>query len=167
VQRGPFFATARRQVLRGRAAAGGGPIAAAARDCKNSLNHLKELMSPDKSGRRLPALVLALAVIAVPGGSAAEAQNLDRGKPAAKLFADNCASCHRSPRGLGKGRFSLTLYLFLQKHYASNSRSAWALSSYLASVDSGKGAPSRAAARRARTDVKAGASRPPMPVPAR
>jgi len=69
-------------------------------------------------------------------GGAANAQNFDQGKSVARLFADNCATCHRSARGLAKGRFSLTLFLFLQKHYTSNSGSAWALTSYLESVDS-------------------------------
>ena len=53
----------------------------------------------------------------------------------------------RSARGLAKGRFRLTLYMFLQDHYASNSSSAWALTSYLESVDEGKRGPSRAAAK--------------------
>ena len=66
--------------------------------------------------------------------------------PAPKLFAESCAACHRSARGLAKGRFSITLYLYLQKHYASNASSAWALTSYLESVDSAKRAPTRAAA---------------------
>ncbi len=108
--------------------------------------------------------LVVLAVIAALGGSAAVAQNLDQGKPAPKLFAEGCASCHRSARGLAKGRFRLTLYLFLQKHYASGSSSAWALASYLESIDSGK----RAAAKPA---GKKGASRsrllPPAPVPGR
>ena len=78
----------------------------------------------------------------------AVAQNLDQGKPAPKLFAESCASCHRSPRGLAKGRFHLTLYLFLQKHYSSGSSSAWALTSYLESIDSGK----RVAAKRPAQD---------------
>jgi len=109
--------------------------------------------------------LLVLAVMAALGGSAAVAQNLDQGKPAPKLFAEGCASCHRSARGLAKDRFRLTLYLFLQKHYSSSSSSAWALTTYLESVDSGK----RAAAKSA---AKAGTSRsrllrPPAPVPSR
>ena len=78
----------------------------------------------------------------------AVAQNLDQGKPAPKLFAESCASCHRSPRGLAKGRFHLTLYLFLQKHYSSGSSSAWALTSYLESIDSGKRVAAKPAGRR-------------------
>jgi hypothetical protein len=89
-------------------------------------------MSLQELGRTL----LALGVIAVLTGTAANAQNLDQGKSAARLFADSCATCHRSARGLAKGRFNFTLYLFLKEHYASNSDSAWALTSYLESVDS-------------------------------
>lgn len=102
-------------------------------------------------------------------GGVAGAQNLDQGKPAPKLFAEGCAACHRSPRGLAKGRFSLTLYLFLQKHYASSASSAWALTSYLESVDSAKRGGSRAAARRpvATTGTSRSSPRPPAPVPAR
>jgi hypothetical protein len=119
------------------------------------------IMLPRKSGCGL----LVFAVIAVMGGSAADAQNLDQGKPAPKLFAESCASCHRSPRGLAKGRFHLTLYLFLQKHYSSSSSSAWALTSYLESIDSGK----RVAAKRpaATGAARSRLLRPPAPVPAR
>jgi hypothetical protein len=118
-------------------------------------------MSPIKASYRL----LVLAAIVALGGSVAVAQNLDQGKPAQKLFAETCASCHRSPRGLAKGRFHLTLYLFLQKHYSSGSSSAWALTSYLESIDSGK----RDAAKRpaAKGAARSGLLRPPAPVPAR
>jgi hypothetical protein len=123
--------------------------------------HWKKSMSPNKV--RCGLLVLATTVAL--GGSVALAQNLDRGKSATKLFAESCATCHRSPRGLAKERFKLTLYLFLQKHYSSDSSSAWTLASYLESVDSGKRAATKSAA-------KTGASRsrllrPPAPVPGR
>jgi len=121
------------------------------------------MMLPTKTGRRL----LVLAVMAVLGSSAADAQNLDQGKPAPKLFAESCAACHRSGRGLAKGRFRLTLYLFLQKHYVSNSSSAWALASYLESLDSPKGAGTRVAAKRpaAGTGTPRSSLRPPATVP--
>ena len=108
--------------------------------------------------------LLVVAAIVALGGSVAVAQNLDQGKPAPKLFAESCAACHRSPRGLAKGRFHLTLYLFLQKHYASGSSSAWALTSYLESVDSGKRAAKPQAAKGA---ARSRLLRPPAPVPAR
>ncbi len=96
--------------------------------------------------RKLWLRPLALGAIWALIGSAAHAQNLDQGKSAAKLFADSCTTCHRSARGLAKGRFRLTLFLFLQEHYASNSSSAWMLTSYLESIDSAPRSRSRAAA---------------------
>ena len=88
-------------------------------------------MSSKKTGCGL----LVLAVIAVLSGSVAEAQNLDQSKPAPKLFAEGCASCHRSARGLAKGRFSVTLWYYLQQHYTSSSATARTLTAYLQSVD--------------------------------
>ncbi|AWM01008.1 hypothetical protein [Bradyrhizobium amphicarpaeae] len=87
---------------------------------------------------------MIVAAAAVLTATVATAQNLDAGKPPAKLFADGCATCHRSPRGLAKGRFSLTLAWFLKDHYATSSDSAKALASYLQSVDE---PPPRAAVR--------------------
>ena len=113
--------------------------------------------------RKLGRGLLALGTMAVLIGGAAHAQNLDQGKPAARLFADGCATCHRSARGLAKGRFRLTLYLFLQKHYVSNSSSAWALASYLESVDS----PQRRQSRTAAAKPSRSSLRPPMSVPER
>ena len=115
-------------------------------------------MSPGKTACGL----LVAAAIAVLGGSVAGAQNLDKGKPAPKLFAETCVSCHRSARGLAKGRFSLTLYMYLQKHYTSDASSAWALASYLNSVDGAK----RAAAKASTPNAGAPRSmRPPATVP--
>src|SRR5512141_633376 len=99
---------------------------------------------------------LALGVISVLIGSAAQAQNLDQGKSPAKLFADSCATCHHSPRGLAKGRFRLTLFMFLQDHYSSSSSSAWALSSYLESVES----PRRGRSRDTAAQPSSAAGRP-------
>jgi hypothetical protein len=126
---------------------------------------------PPTSGRSL----LALAAIVLLTCTAAIAQeNLDAGKSAPKLFAETCTACHRSAKGLAKGRFSLTLYLYLQKHYASNSSSAWALTSYLESVDSAKRAPARAAAAapaqpapRSSTWTAGSSLRPPASIPNR
>ena len=119
--------------------------------------------------RKLASGLLVFAVTAFLTGSVAEAQNLDQGKPAPKLFSESCVSCHRSPRGLAKGRFRLTLYLFLQKHYVSGSSSAWALASYLESVESAKRGQSRVAAKppAATTGQSRSSFRPPASVPAR
>jgi len=85
--------------------------------------------------QRLGQGLTALGVSAVLAGAVARAENLDQGKSGARLFADTCQTCHHSARGLAKGRFSVTLYLYLQQHYASNGTSAWALTSYLESLD--------------------------------
>jgi len=127
--------------------------------------HRKEVMSSKKTGCGL----LVVAVMAALCGSVADAQNIDQGKSAPKMFSESCAACHRSARGLAKDRFSLTLYLFLQQHYASNSSSAWALTSYLESVDSAKRGGPRVAAKppAATTGTSRSSLRPPMPVPTR
>jgi len=80
----------------------------------------------------LGAVAAAGAVLTAPRASA---QNLDAGKSAEKLFADGCTACHRSPRGLAKGRMSLTLSWFLQDHYSAGPDTAKALAAYLQSVD--------------------------------
>jgi hypothetical protein len=111
-------------------------------------------------------ILFALSVAALLGG-AARAENLDAGKSGARLFADSCATCHRSAKSLTKGRFRLTLYFFLQQHYVSNSSSAWELASYLESVDAGAKPKLRGGPKRS-TAPKSGSSlRPPAPVPQR
>ena len=120
--------------------------------------------------RHVLPLVLALAATVALAAEAVHAQNIDAGKSETRLFADNCASCHRSARGLAKGRFRLTLYLFLQQHYASNSSSAWALASYLESVEGPQRRPPRAGVTKppsAAVRASRFSLRPPMPVPSR
>jgi mono/diheme cytochrome c family protein len=120
--------------------------------------------------RKVGRCLLALGVVAALTGAAARAENLDQGKSGARLFADSCVTCHRSARALAKGRFKLTLYLFLQQHYVSNSSAAWELASYLESVDSAAPRDRRAAAAKpspSATDASGPSMRPPMPVPKR
>lgn len=119
--------------------------------------HLRSLFRP---GRDRIVPVITFAAAAVLTVTVAAAQNLDAGKPPAKLFAEGCATCHRSPRGLAKGRFSLTLTWFLKDHYATSSDSARALAAYLESVDE----PPRAAAKPAKKKPARSAPHPPKPV---
>jgi len=114
-------------------------------------------------------LYVAAGVIAVVAYTPSRAQNLDEGKSGAQLFAGSCVSCHHRARGLAKGRFRLSLYLFLQQHYASNSSAAWELASYLESVDElPRGRPRPAPAKRPPGAGLAGGSlRPPAPIPPR
>jgi hypothetical protein len=116
-------------------------------------------------GRNLPSFIVT--IVALMGGSA-RAEDLDAGKSGADLFAANCASCHRSPRGLAKQRFSWTLSYFLQQHYTSSSGSVQALTAYLQSVDT-----PRAKSPAGRTPLPQSMSaaepslRPPAPIPGR
>lgn len=108
----------------------------------------------------------ALAIVALAGSVSARAQNLDKGKSGPKLFADSCATCHRSARGLAKGRFRLTLYMFLKDHYSTGSDTAWELASYLASLDDApRGRPS--VKPKKAPSASHSALKPPMPVPQR
>lgn len=113
----------------------------------------------------LLALGLAALLILAP----ARAENLDEGKSGARLFADSCVTCHHRAKGLTKGRFRISLYLFLQQHYASNSSAAWELASYLESVDeTPRGRPRPAAAKRPQASRTPDDSlRPPAPIPQR
>jgi hypothetical protein len=98
----------------------------------------------------------------------AQAQNIDAGKSGARLFADTCVTCHHRAKGLTRGRIRVTLYFFLQQHYASNSSSAWELASYLESVDEG-GRPRSAPAKKPShgAGLAGGSHRPPASVPQR
>jgi len=95
------------------------------------------------------AIVHALALFAVLGMAAnARAQeNLDRDKSGPKLFAATCVQCHKSARGLAKGRFSFTLSYYLRQHYTSSAQSAEILTAYLQSVDTPPGKAKRTAGK--------------------
>jgi hypothetical protein len=134
------------------------------------------MLTPTSSPRKpLRNLVALAAIVLLACGKARAQENLDAGKSPQKLFAEGCSTCHHSAKGLAKGRFSFTLYLFLQKHYAANTSSAWALTSYLEAVDAEKRGVKRAAvaakpapAPASRSSTSAGASlRPPASVPNR
>jgi mono/diheme cytochrome c family protein len=114
---------------------------------------------------------LALLVVLAAAQTSAHAQNLDQNKSGAKLFAATCADCHRSPRGLAKGRMSLLLSLYLREHYTSSFGSAQVISAYLQSADAPRArSPSRARKSSPRTTSAAAspsALRPPARVPGR
>jgi mono/diheme cytochrome c family protein len=119
----------------------------------------------ERTGTGLMKLGWSAALLLLIGMSATRAEDLDAGKSGARLFADSCATCHRSPRGLAKGRFRLTLYLFLQQHYTSSADAASALSTYLQSVDTSAGKPAQSGARVRRPPIReTRPPRPPLPV---
>jgi mono/diheme cytochrome c family protein len=114
-------------------------------------------------------VAIVISAIMVSPQASAQGQNLDQDKTAAKLFAASCADCHRSARGLAKGRFSITLWYYLQQHYTSSSATARTLTAYLQSVDTpphskpGKSTPQATKS----VATSASALRPPAPVPGR
>jgi hypothetical protein len=93
--------------------------------------------------RLVPVIRLAsvAAVVVICAGSALGQTNIDQGKPASELFANYCAVCHKSTRGLANGRNSLTLSLFLREHYAASSQQAAALAAYV--ISAGGNAPAK------------------------
>jgi hypothetical protein len=62
----------------------------------------------------------------------AAAQNLDAGKPPSQIFAEGCASCHRSVRDFKNGVSAS----FLREHYTTSSDMASTMAAYLAGVRS-------------------------------
>ena len=79
-------------------------------------------------------LVWVVAVAVVFAGPTLSQTNIDQGKPASELFANYCAVCHKSTRGLANGRSSITLSMFLREHYATSSQQAAALAAYVISA---------------------------------
>lgn len=86
--------------------------------------------------RLMPVIGLAsvAAVAVISAGPTLGQTNIDQGKPASELFANYCAVCHKSTRGLANGRSSFTLSLFLREHYAAGSQQAAALAAYVISA---------------------------------
>jgi hypothetical protein len=113
----------------------------------------------------LARCLLVFATLCAWSGGAAQAQNIDEGKSAVRLFADSCVNCHRSAGGLAKGRFRPTLFLFLQDHYTSSMGAAWELSAYLAEVDTSAKGRSKKTAAKSTATARQSANRPPAPVP--
>ncbi len=104
----------------------------------------------------LPAIgvACAIAAAAMSVGPTLGQTNIDQGKPASELFANYCAVCHKSTRGLANGRNSLTLSLFLREHYAASSQQAAALAAYVMSA--GGNAPPSKPEQRAKSEEPKG-----------
>jgi hypothetical protein len=108
------------------------------------------------------AIVHALAICAVLGmASSPRAQeNLDRDKTGPKLFAASCVQCHKSARGLAKGRISFTLSYYLRSHYTSSSETASILTAYLQSVDTPPAKAKRASGKTQTSKAETGKAQP-------
>jgi mono/diheme cytochrome c family protein len=87
-----------------------------------------------------------LAILVVAAGARAQ-ENLDANQSGPKLFSASCAQCHKSARGLAKGRMSFTLSYYLRQHYTSSAQTAQILTAYLQSVDTPPAKAKRAAGK--------------------
>jgi outer membrane biosynthesis protein TonB len=67
--------------------------------------------------------------------------NIDQGKPAAEIFENDCATCHKTARGLANGKNSLMLSSFLREHYTASRDQAAALAAYVVGVGGSGPAP--------------------------
>jgi mono/diheme cytochrome c family protein len=117
------------------------------------------------SGNSVASLTVAVTLLTY---GPARALDLDLEKSGAQLFAANCATCHHSPRGLAKNRFSWSLQSFLQQHYTTSPALAQTLTEYLQSVDAPhpKGRPA-AHKSQSHSNIPDAPPRPPLPVPKR
>jgi hypothetical protein len=84
---------------------------------------------------RSAGVLAAFVVLMVATAPSRAQENLDQNKSGATLFAATCLTCHKSARGLAKGRMSFTLSHYLRQHYTSSAASADTLTAYLQSVD--------------------------------
>jgi hypothetical protein len=72
----------------------------------------------------------------------AEAQvSIDQGKSPSEMFSLDCGTCHKSARGLAKGRSSSDLASFLDQHYTSGKDQAASLAAYVMGAGGGEAAP--------------------------
>jgi mono/diheme cytochrome c family protein len=79
-----------------------------------------------------PTIGLLAIVLSTTIASPSLAQtNIDQGKTPAELFANDCAACHKTARGLANGQSSLSLSVFLREHYTASRDQAAALAAYV------------------------------------
>jgi hypothetical protein len=86
------------------------------------------------------APVIGLFVGLLPAVAQAQT-NIDQGKSAAEIFANDCGTCHKSARGLANGRGSSGLASFLVEHYTASKDQAAALAAYVMGAGGGDAVP--------------------------
>jgi hypothetical protein len=98
----------------------------------------------------------------------AQAQtNIDQGKSPAEIFANDCATCHKSARGLANGRGSSGLASFLVEHYTASKDQAAALAAYVMGAGGGEAAPAARGPKPASAPDRNRASAEPAAPPSR
>jgi len=88
------------------------------------------------------APTIALAISLAPAVAKAQT-NIDQGKSPGEIFANDCATCHKSARGLAKGRGSSELGSFLVEHYTASKEQAAAMAAYVLGAGGGEPAQAR------------------------
>ena len=82
--------------------------------------------------RVVPTIGLPAALVVAMFPALARAQvNIDQGKSPAEIYSSDCATCHKTPRGLAVGKNSLMLSVFLREHYTASRDQATALAAYV------------------------------------
>ena len=127
------------------------------------------------SALRAGLLLLFVTVgVAVLGHSRAQAENLESGRSAQKLFSGNCSTCHSNPRTLARRMNNWALTQFLQEHYTASQTAAYELAAYLIAVGDhsprGKRHPAASEAKPQQSwaiQTSAPVERPPESVPTR
>lgn len=84
--------------------------------------------------------------------------NIDQGKSATEIFSNDCATCHKSAKGLANGKNSATLAGFLREHYTSSAQQAASLAAYV--LGAGSGPPPSASLKPGTGGPKAGEAKP-------
>ncbi len=79
-------------------------------------------------------LLVFMSINVVLGHSGAQAENLEAGKSAQKLFSSNCSPCHSNPRTLSRRMNNWALTGFLQEHYTASRTAAYELATYLTAI---------------------------------
>ena len=119
--------------------------------------------------RRIAPTIGFVAGLAAAVTTAHAQTNIDQGKSPAEIFAADCATCHKTARGLAVGKNSLMLTSFLREHYTASRDQAAALAAYVLGAGGREPAPpQKPAAERARatgeepkTGEAKGSARPP------
>ena len=89
-------------------------------------------------GRVLAAVAVSVVVLVMTLDARAQ-ENLDRDKSGPKLFAASCVQCHKSARGLAKGRISFMLRTTCASTTPRARPPPETLTAYLQSVDTPPG----------------------------
>jgi hypothetical protein len=107
-------------------------------------------------------VALAVAFWAIMPAMARAQTNIDQGKPPSEIFANDCAVCHKTTRGLANGKNSLVLQGFLREHYTASREQAAALAAYVLGAGGNGPAPPQTAGQKPLTEPKT-AARPAKP----